>query len=361
MSSKSKVGIGILVALLVVLIGIYVLVDAVYVPEKEAVVYPEGELVESVFVAQNNQYVENDSLGTTHSFETIPYKVDVPTGTGAKIGTGTVYQVGSGYFVYVSEYTDQYDVQDVISSQFPVALLINYVPESTRITVQQQKNGYINGFKAQYLADTLYVTDGVTQAEAIVLGYALDVPEGTYFGNHMFIAVGTTTISSESASACSQVLSTIMKTVRYDEALEAALVKAKEAEEEVKKKEEAEALKAEEEAARNADNIDSSTTITGDEVTESVPVVVPSNYKTFELSVDWTMNNPDVVLEFFFPDGSTYASPLSQTDYSAKFSLSNVSAGTYSLRIMNYKACGEIATTISGITVDESATTDTSN
>ena len=352
MSGRSKVGIGILCAILILLIGVYVLVDAVYVPQKEQIIFPEGELVESIFVAQNNEYVENAALGTKHGFETVPYAVDVPAGSGAKIGTGKVYHVDTEYYVYVSEYNDQYDVQDVISSQFPVALLINYIPESTKITVQQQKQGYINGFKAQYIADTLYATDGTQQAESIVLGYALDVPEGTYFGNHMFIAVGTTNISNEAAGICSQVLSSVIKTVRYDSAIDEELTRARE-----KQKAEEEALAANlpSEGMDGESSDGPSVAIVGDEVTESVPIVVPSDYETFTLDVNWTLNNPSAVLEFFFPDGNTYATPLSQTDYDAKFSLSNVSAGTYTLRIMYYQECGEIATTISGHTVGEGA------
>lgn len=351
MSGKSKVGIGILGAVLILLLGVYVLVDAVYVPQKEQVIFPEGELVDSIFVAQNNEYVENSGLATKHSFETVPYMVDVPKGNGAKVGTGKVYQVGDGYFAYVSEYNDQYDIQDVISSQFPVALLINYIPESTRVTVQQQKQGYINGFKAQYIADTLYVTDGAQQAEALVLGYVLDVPEGPYFGNHMFVAVGTTNMTSADAVNCAQVLSAVVKTARYDKAIDETLTAKRE-----KQREEEAAIAASipEQGFDNESAEDPSVAIVGDEVTESVPIVVPSDYSTFTLDVSWTLNNPNAVLEFFFPDGNTYASPLSQTDYDARFALSNVSAGTYTLRIMHYQECGEIATTIGGQTIEGS-------
>ncbi|MBQ4197874.1 MAG: hypothetical protein II659_08540, partial [Bacteroidales bacterium] len=83
------------------------------------------------------------------TFETVPYLVDVPNGSGAKIGTGMIYQLSNSFFAYVTEYTDQYDVQDVITAQFPVALLINYIPESTLVTVNVERQGYINGFKAK--------------------------------------------------------------------------------------------------------------------------------------------------------------------------------------------------------------------
>ena len=347
MTKRAKITVGILAFLLIFLLVIYLLVDAVYVPQEEQVLYPQSELVESVFVAQNNQYVENEQLKNKHSFETVPYMVDVPEGSGAKIGTGTVYQVSDEYFAYVAEYTDQYDVQDVIASQFPVALLINYIPESTRITIHNEENGYINGFKAKYIADQLFVSDSITQQQAIVLGYALDVPEGNYFGNHMFVAVCTTNVSTDAANACAQILSMIIKTVRYDEALNSSLERAAEE----KRLEEEKALEAavnEPVAHEGEDVAPDNTSIVGDEVTEAVPIVVADDYTTFNLKVEWTQNNPDAVLELFFPDGLSYASPLESSSYGCVFTLSNVPAGTYTLRIMNYQACGEIATTISG-------------
>jgi len=348
MTKRTKIIVGILAIFLILLVALYWLVDAVYVPEKEQIVFPQSELADSVFVAQNNTYVENESLKNTHSFETIPYLVDVPEGNGAKIGTGTVYQVSDSYFVYVSEYTDQYAVQDVIASQFPVALLINYVPESTKITVNSQDSGYINGFKASYVADQLYVTDGVTDKNAIVIGYSLDIPEGTYYGNHMLIAVCTTNDTTEAADACAAILSTVIKTVRYDQALDNELVRAAE---EKKAQEEAALEDAVNERAIEGEDVaedDPATTIVGDEIIESVPIVVTDDYETFNLRVDWTQNNPNAILEFFFLDGLTFASPVESSTYGCTFILSNVTSGTYTLRIKNYKECGEITTTISG-------------
>lgn len=344
---------------LILLVAIYVLVDAVYVPQQEQIVFPEGELVESIFVAQNNEYTKNDTLPTTHTFETIPYKVDVPQGTGAKIGTGTIYQVGSDYFAYVSEYTDQYDVQDIISSQFPVALLINYIPEATKITVQQERTGYINGFKAQYLADTLYVSDGAAPSEAIVLGYALDVPEGTYFGNHMFIAVGTTKMSSDAASACSQVLSAVIKTVRYDEQKAADLERAAEQARQEQERLEQEALANLPSEGMDGDNslTDGSVSVVGDESVSEWPVSVTQDCSVLTVDVRWTLNNPDAILELFIPDGSAFVDPVSKDNYSAKFTFYNASAGTYMLRIRNYQQCGEVSVLPTAEVEESEATT----
>ncbi len=342
MTNKSKVSLCILAAILAVVIILYVLVDAVASPMPEQVVYPEGELADSVFVAQNNSYQKNDALGATHVFESIPYDVDVQDCVGAKIGTGTVYQVGSGYFIYVSEYTDQHEIQEIISSQFPVALLINYVPEATRVTVQQDRSGYINGFKAQYLADTLSVSDGCTQAEAMVLGYALDIPEGPYFGNHMFIAVGTTNMTSESANISAQLLSNIIKTVRFDENKNKELEKV--AEEARKKQEELE-----EDAISNAVmeseevSEDMTESVVDDETVSEWPVSVPKDCSVLTVDVKWTLDNPDAVLELFVPDGSAYIDPSTKDNYGAQFKFFNATAGTYLLRIKNYQQCGEVS------------------
>lgn len=346
-----KVLLGLLVAVLVVLISLYSLVNAVYVPKEEAVVYPASELVDSVFVAQNNNYEENSALKKTHSFSSVPYLVDVPDGTGAQMGTGTVYQIGDGFFAYVSEYTDQYDVQDIVSSQFPVALLINYIPENTRITIQSEEHGYINGFLGKYIADQLYVTDNMTSTQAIVIGYDLDMPEGIYSGNHIFVACGTTVMSTEAANTCAEVLSAIMKTVRYDEKLDNEMQAAKENEKQLLAEQMEAEARAELESESGSDGA-TMTTVVGDEVTETIPIVVTDDYKTFTLNVEWTMNNPDAVLELFFPGDAAFASPLSQTNYGASFTLSDLSSGTYQLHVMNYQQCGEMATTISGETAN---------
>ncbi len=348
MNRRSRIMVFFLGVILVLLIVLYLLVDAVTLPEEEVIVYPQGELVDSVFVAQNSEYVKNDSLNKTHIFETVPYSVDVPDSNSAKIGTGTIYQLSTSYFVYVTEYTDQYDVQSVIASQFPVALLINYIPESTRITVNAEKAGYINGFRAKYVADSLFVSDGSVDTQAMVLGYALDLPEGVYYGNHMFIAVGTTSMDTESANKCSAMLSAIMKTVKYDEKYERDLKQKKEAAEKAQKEALDSASQENTQEEQMSDNAAPTTSVVGDEVTETIPIVVPMDYSQFTLTVDWTLNNPAAVLEFFMPDGLSYATPLEQTAYSATFSLSNLPQGTYQLRIMYYQQCGDIAPTISG-------------
>ncbi|WP_026653358.1 hypothetical protein [Butyrivibrio proteoclasticus] len=354
MNKRSKTILAVLGVLLVFLLAMNVLVGAVHVEEPEQVVFPQGELQDSVFVAQNNEYVENESLSNTYSFESVPYMVDVPAGNGAKIGSGMIYQLSNGYFAYVAEYTDQYDVQDIIASQFPAALLINYVPERTLITTEVDKVGYINGFKSEYVADSLYVTDGVANQQATVLGYALDVPEGVYFGNHLFVAVGTVNRTTDAADTCASVLSAIIKTVRYDEKLDKSLTEAREAaQQEILAKQEEEAAALASAEASSTDGSDMSLAIVGDEVTESVPIVVPSDYENFVLYVDWTMANPNAVLELFFPDGQSYCTPIEQTEYGVKFSLTSATQGTYSLRIMNYQQCGDIATTISGDPVEQ--------
>ncbi len=353
MTKRSKILVFVLLILLILLVALYILVNAVYEKEPEQVVYPQGELVDSVFVAQNNQYIKNESLSNTYSFSTVPYMVDMPVGSGAKIGTGTIFQLSGGYFAYATEYTDQYDVQDIIASQFPAALLINYIPERTLITTQATKTGYINGFRAEYLADSLFVTDGTANQQAMILGYVADLPEGVYYGNHMFIAVGSTTMTTESAAKCEAVLSVIMKTLRYDEQLDLAMTRQREAD---KEEQELEKQRTEEELAAAAEQQSveepaENLTIVGDEVTASIPIELATPYENFTLTVDWTMSNPNAVLELFFPDGQSYCTPYEQNDYHAAFSLPSATAGYYTLRVKNYQECGQINPTVSGAPV----------
>ncbi len=353
MKTSEKRILWIAIPLLVALIVLYVLVNAVYVEAPAEVVYPSGNLTDSIFEQQNNVYESNSSLPQTYEFKQSPYRVDVPAGEGATVGLGTIFKVTDDIFVYVTEYKDGDLIHDVMASQFPAALLINYVADNTRVTIQQNRTGFINGFTAEYLADLIYVSDGISSAQAVVLGYGLVIPDETYAGNHILIATGTTTINTDSLKACDAVLSAIMKTVRKDDGLDKAmqeenasyLVETQVAGETVET-----AVESEEELFSEdmpaADTSLENNPETGNITT--VPLVLDRAYADFQLDVSWDKSNPVAVLELFTPDGETYYEPSAQGEYSARFNVPTLEAGNYELHIMNYEACGAIATTMAG-------------
>lgn len=344
MSKQTKILLIILIPVLIVLVVIFLLVNAVYVPTPEAVVFPQGELTDSIFTEQNNKYTENESLEVQHQFTTVPYTVDVTKGDGAKVGSGTIYRIegADGFFIYCTEYNDSTNAQDIISSQFPAAMLINYVPEMTRVTVQVDRKGFINGFSAEYIAETISATDGTEKRDAAIIGYALDIPDVEYAASHIFIGVGTTTVSTEGLEACSQILSAVMNTVTKNVELEEERKK----EAERKAREEQEALMqtmAQEEAPTETAQAPSEIAKTA-----TIPIPVDRVYSTLTVSVDWDNLNPDAVLELFNPAKTVYYDPSSQNETGARFVIKDSEVGSYELHVANADQCGSIRTSHSG-------------
>lgn len=347
MTKNSKTFLKIGCPILIVLLILYFLVSAVYIPEPETIEYPTGELKNSIFVEQNNTYTANESLPKIHYFTTVPYAVDVTESNGASVGTGTVYQAKDTIFIYVSEYTDGYSIHDIITSQFPAAILISYVPENTRVVSQVDKTGYINGFSAEYICDTIYVSDGANTSQACVMGYDLKINDDYFSGNHLFISIATTDITNSTLEGCSQILSLIMGTVRKDEDLEEEMVAAIETKLAEQAAASAAASMQEEVAEEEAAEEESTSVVDSSEVT-AIPVVLNTGYDNFNLTVEWTQSNTTAVCELFFPDGASYCEPVTQTAMGCSFALTSAEAGTYTLRILNYQDCGSISTYITG-------------
>ena len=349
MSSRSKVVLAITIPILIFLIVLLYLVEAVYKEPEEPISYPTGALAQSVFVQQNNVYTANESLTLTHEFKNVPYKVDLPEGTAASLSTGTVYQLADGIFVYLSEYDDTADINSIIYEQFPVALLMDYIPEYTQIVQNVVERGYINGFSGQYLCETITASNGATSVSACLIGYAVDISDEGYVGNHILVSIGNTDISTESLNTYSSVLTAIMNTLRKDEDLEKQMAEAKE--QEVIEQQEAAAEASSEEVIDDGmtNNTDNYAEVVASGLTTEIPINIPTGYTEFELTVTWTDYNPNAVLELFFPDGTSFAEPVSQTETSAVFALDKVEAGDYSLHVLNYDACGSISTTVAGV------------
>ncbi len=351
MSKGMKILLGVLSGVFVLLVGLFFLVNVVYEPEPEKLIFPDGELSDSIFEGQNNVYTANESLSKTHEFSTVPYKVDVPESKGANIGSGCVYELGGGMFVYVTEFDDMTQVsgevrkdgvvqmQDILASQFPSALLINYIPEETLVTAEKSADGFINGFTAHYLADSLGITDGTQLVNSALVGYILDVDLKGFEGKHLYVSVGVKDPTNESLSNSAAVLSAVMHTVRYDSELEDAMRL------EFGITDEEEVVENTEETAdENREDAEVS------ELSENnQPEVIERNIynsqegATFEVNVSWENENYDVILELFLPGGAEFCEPLNQNGTSAKFVLANAPSGDYVMRIKNYQGCGQIS------------------
>ena len=301
--------------------ALYMMVNAAYTPTVSELSYPEGSLSDSIFVGQNNSYLKNDAFTKTHTFSEIPYLVDLPESQGARIGSGTVYQAAEDVFLYFSEYADYENIYDIISSQFPAALLVDYVPEETKISMLYDRFGFINGFSAEYIVEHIRVCNGVREVEAVVMGYVLDVSAEHFEGMKMFVGIGTTAYDNEKGEACATILDAVIASARMDEKLAASIL-------------------------RNRTQEEGLEDILSDGSVTSIPIVIRTHYDVMSLNVSFSRGNADAVLELFLPDGASYCDPVFQDGGGAKFVLDDTKPGTYMLRIRNYKNCGDILTTI---------------
>lgn len=351
MTKKLKLAIGILIPVFILVIALYFVLCSLYVPEPEPLVYPEGNLSASLFVSQNNEYIENESLTESHSFSTIPYIIDVPPAQGAKVGSGTIYQAGENYYIYLAEYTDQEDVQNIISTQFPKAVMIDYVDTLSSYHCMISEYGYVNGFSANYLVDQLYVSNGKEKTMSCIVGYALDCPED-YDGKNLFIAVGTSLQTSEAFAFCKEMLDIEMQTLRFDSALEYELDRlerqrlAEEAEQAREDEEEKE-----EDVVSNENVVDRKKQEEQESNLTQLPVRLSATYSIADVTVTWTNPTDYVVLELFTPDESAYCEPVSQDSNSAVFTLKDAAPGTYMLHVKNYLDCGTISIDLGGTPV----------
>lgn len=355
MRKETKTLLKVLFGILVFLIVLYYLISIVYVPKPKPVDYPQGMLSDSLFTAQNNKYVKNDALPQQHVFETVPYSVDLPLSDPAHIGTGTVYKLSDTEFAYVSEYSDTdvsntvEGIHEIIGTQFPAALLVDYIPESTQIVKQVDKAGYINGFSAQYVVDTVKVSNSKDTKEAVVMGYKLDMPsefhEGIYAGKHIFIGIATTNVTSENLATCDQMLSVLVGTVHDDD----MYINEEDKEKLDSIEKEKEEMETEPEAS---EEVTAEPTVAPNEELESdittLYVDVSTEYSLLSIDVTWTNPAKDVVLKLYTPDGTTWYEPAVQEETSARFNISNAAMGMYSVEIEGYKACGAINTAQSG-------------
>lgn len=311
----------ILTPVFLVFLVLYMMVSAAYTPSADELYYPQGSLSDSIFVGQNNIYTKNPSLTQLHTCSQVPYYTDLPESKGATIGSGTVYQLGSTTFAYISEYPDYENIHDIICSQFPAALLVNYIPEETKIKMVCHKLGFINGFSAEYIVEYIQVADAKKQMTAVLMGYDLVVQDENFEGTRLFVGIGTTSYDNTSGDNCATLLDTIMDTVRFDEKLAEKILRSR---------------------PKNKGVEDGF----ADGSVTNIPIVVRDKYDCMVLDVDWTHGNKEAILELFLPDGRTYCDPVEQTGLRARFVVDNTIAGTYNLRIQNYSACGDIQTTI---------------
>ena len=231
MKKTEKAAMIILIPLLIILFILYSLINQYKISQRSVLVYPEGTLSDSLFVSQNNTYTANDSFPNKTAFRRVPYYIDLPSGTLASVGQGSIVQLSDSIYVFISEY-EQGDAESVILSEFPSALLIDYDPLYTYSQRLKEQTGYINGFSASYIFDMISVSNGTAVKTAYLAAYDLSGVEDEESQNHIVVSVITTNIDSGSFAHIKLILDTITLTVRYDQKLSMEQEKSRKTEEE---------------------------------------------------------------------------------------------------------------------------------
>lgn len=219
MTKKEKILIGIFAMLALVCFIAYSLIVQYLLGQQTILIYPDGNLSDSLFVSQNNTYTQSDALPNKTAFNGVPYYVDIPNGTIANVGEGRIVQVNDSVYIYISEFSAGKDAESVILDEFPSALLIDYDPLYTYSQQLKSQTGYINGFAAKYMFDMISVSNGSVVKTAYVAFYDLASADDEAL-NHILVGVVTTSADTASFVNVKMVLDTVTLTVRYDSFLE---------------------------------------------------------------------------------------------------------------------------------------------
>jgi len=219
MVNRKKVFVAVLIPLAIIFLSIYIATTEYVKSAGEALVYPEGNLSDSLFVAQNTVYVQNHALTHTYAISNLPYTVDVPDGASAYVGNGYVIQAAESLYVYVTCHDVDADARRVMLGEFPKSLMIDYDPAYTYTQRLAGQAGYTNGFSVEYFFDMLSVSDGSVAKSGYVAAYDIEDPCGDGRGNILICVITTETDNAAFASVKS-VLDAIILTVRYDQKMD---------------------------------------------------------------------------------------------------------------------------------------------
>lgn len=223
MTKKDK-GLLIAVAIItVLLIIVYVFVHNASLSQTVFIQYPEGTLSDSLFVSQNNTYTENQALPVEYDFERIPFSIDLPSGSSANVGNGTIVKVNEQFMIYISEHDANTNAQTLFLSEFPTAIMMNYSPLYTYAQTQTSQSGYINGSSADYEFDLINISDGAKNIPAYAAMYDITQLEKEEYESKIIVAAITTNTDNDSLASTKALIDAIMLTFRYNENLDRAM------------------------------------------------------------------------------------------------------------------------------------------
>lgn len=219
MNKKKKTLIGVSLSFGIISMIGYSVLSIINDRQADIISYPKGTLTESLFESQNNEYIPDERLAKTYAFSTAPYLIDVYDKPEAKVGNGSIIQMEDDTYSYITEYESGKTPKDVLLSEFPPALLINFDPSHTVYETLESQAGYINGFMASYFFNTFSISNGDSVVTAYSVGYELIQTQNPQ-APHFIVAVATTRASTSHFANCKAAVDIMVNTLRYDEKLE---------------------------------------------------------------------------------------------------------------------------------------------
>jgi len=297
------------------------------------IAYPDSELSDDLFVSQNIDYVENESLTETYGFMDVPFVIDLHDGKTADIEEGHLVYTDEGITFFSTQVEKGENIHDAILEQYPAAVNMHYSKKASYIQTAMTDTGYINGFYATYFIDHLLVSTGVQidAKNAYVVGYIID--PGVEYDYYIVLSFATTIESSEALSICKELLDLVTVTLRYDDDLDR---------EQIRKREDAleEALR----AAKNEDNNVVSYSGYENNIADSrnVEVIVPNDFRNMACLITWTNACSDYEISFFNEFNTRMGKVSTKGTTQALIEVGEVKKGIYYLECSHYGSCGDI-------------------
>lgn len=201
--------------LFILFAGIGSTLDVIKAKTPVVLEFPKGVLSSSIFDSQNTVYQATQELPNQADFTKIPYIVDVPDTSSARIDTGSAFEINDKVMMFLSEFKTDADLTNILIAQLGKAYLIDIDESKCVLQPFVRNEGYINGYAAEYRADVLRISNNETDIDVYIEGYTLQITKDY----EVYIGVSSNEVSQELLNAMEETSRLVVNTIRYSEEL----------------------------------------------------------------------------------------------------------------------------------------------
>lgn len=349
MTRKHKIILAIITPIILALLILLMAISAFDGNKAETIIYPEGNLSDSIFDSQNMEYQGNDLFTEVYSFKDIPYTIDAINADSAEIGLGSVYSV-DGYYILYSEIQHDDTLQNCLIDEF--SQVLEYGSNASICTLDPlvSEHGFYDGFTTDYLMGHISLPTSSGNQDAYFTAYRLYVNDSSY-DYDIAIAVMTQELSTEKLSYCKQLMDANVLTMQYSTSLANELADKKNLNE-TEETEESETIE-DSNNESTVTNISSgvstvdddsadSTLVNGkgDKASKSMGILLKQNYNDLTVVVNWT--NAEATPQIVFSDvqGEHQFYPDTTAAGQVTFHVGEATGGVYMVMISNWEDAG---------------------